>query len=79
MDIPAVEKISHMSSYPLLEYMGFDTDISDGYIKTRTAPILGEIFRLYQRTKNMMKCVHKNSNYGLLVAIPDSDTQELFQ
>ena len=29
MAIPDVEEVSHVSGYPLLKYMGFDTDISD--------------------------------------------------
>ena len=58
--------------------MVFDTDISDGVAKMRVATILGEIVRLHQRTKNMLKYVHTNSKYGHLVAIPDSCTQELF-
>ena len=58
--------------------MGFDTDISDGVTKMRAATILGDIVRLRQRTKNLMKYVHTNSNYGHIVAIPASGTQEFF-
>ena len=31
MTIPAMEEVLHVSSYPLLEYIGFHTDISDGF------------------------------------------------
>ena len=41
MAIPYVEEVAHVSSYPLLEYMGFDTDISDGVAKMRSATLLG--------------------------------------
>ena len=58
--------------------MGFDNDISDRVAKIRAATLLGEVVRLHQRTKNLLKHVHTNSKYGHLVAIPDSDTQELF-
>ena len=47
MDIPAVDFFLNMSSYPLLESMGFDTDISDGVAKMRASTLLGEIFRLH--------------------------------
>ena len=40
MSIPAVEEVVRVSSYPLLEYMGFGTDISDGVAKMRKANIL---------------------------------------
>ena len=56
--------------------MILDTDIYDGFEKMRAAALLGEIFHLHQRTKNPLKYVHKNSRYGNLVVIPDSDTQE---
>ena len=49
-----------MSSYPMLESMGFDTDISDGVAKMRAATLLGKIIRLHQRTKNLRKYVHTN-------------------
>ena len=75
MDIPAVEEVLNVSSYPLLEYVGFDTDIYDGVAKMRAAAPLGDIFHLHQCTKNPLKYVHTNSKYGNLVAIPDSDTQ----
>ena len=43
------------------------------------APTLfGDIFRLHQCTKKPLKYVHTNSNYGHLVSIPASDTQEFF-
>ena len=55
MDIPAVEEFSQVSGYPLVEYMGFGTDISDGVAKMRAATLLGDIFRLCQRTNNPLK------------------------
>ena len=58
--------------------MGFDTGISSGVAKMWAATVLKEIVCLHQRTKNMLKYVHTNSNYGHLVAIPASDTQEYF-
>ena len=78
MDIPDVEEVLHMSSYPLIESMGFDTDIYDGVAKMRGATLLGEIFRLHKCTINPLKYVHINSKYGYLVSIPDYDNQELF-
>ena len=71
-----VDEFLHVSSYPILESMGFDTGISDGVTKMRAATLLGDIFRLHQRTKNSLKYVHTYSKYGNLVAIPASDTQE---
>ena len=68
-----------MSSYPLIEYMVFDTDIYDGVTKMRAATLLGEIVRLHQHTKDPLKYVHKNSKYGNLFAIPASYTQAYFQ
>ena len=56
--------------------MGLDTDIFDGVTKIRAATLLGEIFRLHQCNKNLMGCVHTKSNYGRIVAIPSSETQE---
>ena len=56
--------------------MGFDTAISNGVKKIRAATLLGDIVRLRQCTKNLLKYVHINSNYGHLVAIPASDTQK---
>ena len=47
MAIPAVEEVLHMSIYPLLE----STGISDGVSKMRAVILLGDIFRLHQRTK----------------------------
>ena len=67
-----------MSRYPLLEYMGFDNDISDGVEKMRAAIPLVEIVRLHQHTKNPLKYVHTNSNYGHLSSMPSSDTQYLY-
>ena len=68
-----MEEVSHLSIYPVLESMGFDTDISVGVGKMRAYTLLGEIIRLHQSTKNPLKYVHKNSKYGNLVAITDSD------
>ena len=51
MAITAVEEVLHMSSYPLIEYMGFGTDIYDGVEKMRAATLLREILRLNRRTK----------------------------
>ena len=59
----------------LIESMGFNTGISDGVAKMRAATLLGEIVRLYQGTKNLLKYVHTNSKYGHFFAIPSSDTQ----
>ena len=67
-----------MSTYPLLEYMSFYTDISDGFAKMRATILLGDIVRLHQCTKNTLNYVNKNSKYGHLVAIPDFDTQDSF-
>ena len=78
MPIPDVEEVLNVSSYPLLEYIGFDTDIYDGVAKMRAATILGEIVRLHQRIKNPLKYIQRNSKYGHLFAIPDYDTQEYF-
>ena len=55
IDIPAAEEFSQVSGYPLVEYMGFGTDISDGVAKMRAATLLGDIFRLRQRTNNPLK------------------------
>ena len=60
MAVPAVEEVLHVSSYPLIESMGFDTDISDGVTKMRAEDLLGEIVRLHQHTKNPLKYVHTN-------------------
>ena len=51
MYIRDVDKVSHVSNYPLLESMGFDTHISDGFAKIRAATILGYLVCLHQRTK----------------------------
>ena len=76
MVIPAVEKILHVYIYPMLEYMGFDTDISDGFAKMRAATVLGDIFGLHQRTKTPLKYFQTKSKYGNLVEIPASGTHE---
>ena len=76
LDIPAVEEIYRVSGYPLLEYMVFDTDISVEVTKMRADDLLEEILCLHQRTKNMPKYVHTDSDYCHLVAIPASDTHE---
>ena len=60
MDIPAVKQVLHVSSYPMIEYTGFDTGIYDGVSKMRAATLLGDIVRLHQRTKSKLKCVHTN-------------------
>ena len=65
-----------MYRYPLLEYMGFGDDISDGVLKIRAATLLGGIIRLHQRIRNPLNYVHTNSNYGNIVPMPDSDTKE---
>ena len=67
MDIPYVEEVLRVSCSPLLEPMDFNTDISDGVAKMRAATLLGDIFRLHQRTKNQLKYVHTNSKYHHLV------------
>ena len=58
VDVTDAGEVLHMSSYPLLESMGFDTDISDGVAKRRAAALLGYIVCLHQRTKNPLKYVH---------------------
>ena len=73
-----MEEVAHVSSYPLLESMGFDTGISDGFVKKRAATLLVEIVRLHQCTKNPLKFFHTNSKYGNLVEITDYDTREYF-
>ena len=65
-----------MSSYSLIEYMGFDTDISDGVAKMSAAALLGDIFHLHKRIKFLLKYVHTNSKCVNLVVIPYSDSQE---
>ena len=77
--IIVVEEFFHVSRYPLLESMGFDTDISDVVTKIREATLLGDIFRLHQLTNNPLKYVNKNSKYGHIVVISDSDTPDFFQ
>ena len=67
-----------MYSYPLIESIGFDTDIDDKFSKMRVATDVKEIVHLHQRTKNTPKYVHTNSNYGHPVAITASDTHEYF-
>ena len=78
MDIQAVKKFYCVYSFPLLESIVFDTDIYDGVAKMRAATLLGEILRPHQQTKNPLKYAHTDSNYGHLVAIPTSETQESF-
>ena len=78
MAIPDVEGVLRVSSYPLLESMGFDTYISDEVAKMRAATLLGEIIRLHQHTKNPLKYVHINSKCGHIVEIPGFDNQEYF-
>ena len=73
-----MEEVLHVYRYPLIESMGFDTDIYDGFEKMRAATILGEIVRLHQCTKNTLKYVHNNSKYGHLVSITASNNQESF-
>ena len=58
--------------------MVFDTDISDGVAKMRAATLLGDIGRLYQRTKTPLKYVQTNSKFGNVVSILASDTKEYF-
>ena len=67
MDLPDVEDLVHVSSYPILEYMGFDTGIYDGSAKMRVATILGDILRLHKSTKNIMKYVQKHQSMGILL------------
>ena len=76
LDIPAVEEVVHVSSYPMMESMGFDTGIYDGFETMSTVTLLGEIVRLHKCTKHLLKYVHKNSKYGHIVAIPASANQE---
>ena len=56
-----VDDVLNVSNYPLLESIGFDTDIYDGVAKMRAATILGKIVYLHQNTKNTLKYVHTNS------------------
>ena len=58
--------------------MGFDTDISDGVAKMSAATLLGKIVRLHQHTKNPLKYVHTNSNYGHIFVIKTSERWEFF-
>ena len=67
-----------MSIYPLLESMGFDTDIYDGVAKMMSATLLEDIVRIHQLTKNPLNYVHTNSKYGCIVVILDSDSWSLF-
>ena len=78
MDVPTMEEVSHVSSYPLPESMCFYTNISDGVAKMRAAILLVDNVRLHQRNKNPLNYFHTNSKYGNSVAIRDSDTQETF-
>ena len=43
MDIPYVEEVAHVSRYPLLESMNFDTGISGLVTKNRAATLLGDL------------------------------------
>ena len=58
--ITAMEEVVHVSSYPVLEYMCFDTGLTDGFTKMRAATLLGDIVHLHQCTKNLLNFVHKN-------------------
>ena len=60
MDIPPVEEVVCVYSYPLLESIGFDTDVSDGVAKMRAVTLLREIVRLHQCTKNPLKYIYTN-------------------
>ena len=50
MDVSTAEEVLHVFIYPLLESMGFDTDISNGVSQMRAATLLGEIVRLHKIT-----------------------------
>ena len=78
MAILDVKEVLHVSNYPLMDYIVLNTIISDGVTKMRSATLLVYIFCLHQCTKNLMKYVQVNSIYGNFLAMPDSDTQELF-
>ena len=67
MAIIDVEEVLKMSIYPLLESMGFDTGIYDGFAKLRAATILGDILRLHKFTKNILKYVQKTQSMGILL------------
>ena len=67
MYIPDVEEFLHVSRYPMLEYIGFGADISDGVAKMRAATILGEIFRLHQRTKTRLSMSAQTQSMGILL------------
>ena len=58
--------------------MSFDTDVSGGVEKLRVATHLGEFVRTHQLTRNLLNYVHTNSNYGHIVEITASETQESF-
>ena len=58
--------------------MGFDTRISDVFVKMRVSTILQDVVRLHQCTKTPLKYVYTSSKYGNSFAIPDSSTQESF-
>ena len=68
MTTPDMEEVLHVSSYHLLEPMGFYTDIYDVVTKMRASTLLRYIFRLHQRKKS--------AEY--LVVILASDNQESF-
>ena len=67
INLLAVEEVFHVTSYPLPESMGFDTNIYDGVTIMRAATLLVDIVRLRQCTKNTLKYVHTKSKYGHLV------------
>ena len=67
-----------MSSYHLLESMGFGTGIYNRVAKMREVTLLVEIVCLHKCTKNLLKYVQKSSKYWHLVAIPVSATQGYF-
>ena len=48
LDIIAVEEVAHVSSYPILESMGFYTGLCVGVAKIRAATLLGDIVHIRQ-------------------------------
>ena len=58
--------------------MSFYADVSGGVEKLRVATHLGEFVRTHQLTKNLLNYVHTNSDYGHIVEITSSETQESF-
>ena len=67
MAIPDVEEAFHVSSYTILVSMGFDTGISYGFAKIRSATLMGDIVNLYQCNNNMMKYFHQNKSMDLIL------------